>query len=71
MKFEIRQYGRTELALCYSPNIGKEAAWRKLRDWMERFTGLTDSLRNLGYDGSQRSFTPRQVRIIVEALGEP
>lgn len=71
MEFRIREYGRTELALCYCPDITGDAAWRKLRKWIERFPGLMDSLRNLGYDGSQRSFTPKQVYIIVEALGEP
>lgn len=32
---------------------------------------LSERLGALGYDGHTRSFTPAQVRLIVEALGEP
>jgi hypothetical protein len=71
MNFKVREYGRTELALCYCPDITGEAAWRKLKKWIDRFPGLPESLLEHGYDGSQRSFTPKQVDIIVKALGEP
>lgn len=69
--FTIRSYGRTELALLYSPQISPDAAWRKLHRWIDRYPGLTDRLRALGYDGHTRSFTSQQVRAIVDALGEP
>lgn len=71
MNFKIREYGRTELAMLYSPGIAPESAWKKLRKWIDHFPGLTESLESHGYDHSQRSFTPSQVRLIVEALGEP
>ena len=69
MKFEIRQYGRTELALLYSPNISKEAAWRKLKGWIVKYPGLNEELMALGYDGNQRCFNPKQVEVIVRDLG--
>lgn len=69
--FTIRSYGRTELALLYSPHISPDTAWRKLRRWIARYPGLTEQLCSLGYDGSTRSFTSHQVRAIVDALGEP
>ena len=70
-EFEIRQYGRTELAQLYSPDITPEAAWKKLKLWIEHFPGLTELLTSAGYQGRQRIFTPAQVTMIVEAIGEP
>ena len=70
--FHIRQYGRTELALLYSPTLSPSAAWRKLKLWIDINQRLTERLHNLGYQHSLfRSFTPLQVSAIVEELGEP
>jgi hypothetical protein len=67
----IKQYGRTELAQQYCPNITPDAAWRKLSQWIHHFPGLDERLAANGYTSRCRSFTPAQVRLIVEALGEP
>ena len=32
--FQIRSYGKSELALCYSPDITESAARRKLMRWL-------------------------------------
>ena len=69
--FQIKEYGRTELALIYSPDITPGAAWRKLRRWIDASPGLTDRLAQSGYNPSRRSFTPVQVQLIVEAVGLP
>lgn len=69
--FIIRQYGRTELAQMYSPDIAPESAWRKLRRWIEHYPGLTEQLHSLGYVSGARCFTPLQVQAIINALGEP
>ena len=69
--FTVKEYGRTELAVYYCPCISPESAWRKLRRWMKLCPGLPEKLAASGYDGRQRSFTPAQVSIIIEALGEP
>jgi len=70
--FRLREYGRTELAQLYAPDITPEAAWRKLRSWMDIHPTLGSTLATMGYDPRrQRSFTPAQVRVITEALGEP
>ena len=69
--FCIRKYGRTELAQLYCPDITPAAAWRNLRQWIRCFPGLEESLAEHGYTRRCRSFTPAQVRLIVEALGEP
>ena len=70
--FEIRQYGRTELAQMYSPDITPAAAWKKLKGWIAYHPTLGEELMRLGYrPGRQRLFTPAQVRAIVGAMGEP
>ena len=70
-EFEIRQYGRTELAQLYSPEITPESAWKKLKQWIDHYPGLDERLRTLRYHPRQRIFTPAQVAVIVEAIGEP
>lgn len=67
----IREYGRQELAQLYRPDIQPESAWRKLKQWIEQYPGLTDSLSALGYNGHAHSFTPAQVKAIIDAIGEP
>lgn len=70
--FEIRPYGRTELAIMYSPDITPEAAWRKLCGWIDHHPRLPLRLRQMGYDPRrQRIFTPAQVAAIAEEIGEP
>lgn len=72
IEFEIRQYGRTELAQVYSPDITPAAAWKKLKVWIDYHPTLGGSLEELGYQSNrQRIFTPAQVEVIVRALGEP
>ena len=42
--FVIRTYGRTELAQIYCPNLCPEAAFRKLKHWIDLCPGLRDGL---------------------------
>ena len=42
--FVIRTYGRTELALLYSPHLCPDAAFRKLRQWIDLYPGLRENL---------------------------
>lgn len=69
--FEVRAYGRTELAQLYHPNLKSESAWRALRHELELCKDLACALRKEGYIPSQRRFTPRQVRTITQHLGTP
>lgn len=68
--FKLRAYGRTELALAYCPELTPGSAYRKLRQWITRSPGLTERLLRIS-DGRARTWTPAEVREIVEALGEP
>ena len=69
--FSLRAYGRTELAQAYCPQLSPGAAWQKLSTWINLYPGLSERLKAIGYSPRQRVFTPRQVAMIVEALGEP
>jgi hypothetical protein len=70
-QFRIKEYGRMELAQIYCHTIMPESAWKKFRRWMQLYPGLMESLTAIGYNEHSRSFTPAQVRLIVDALGEP
>lgn len=56
--FVIRTYGRTELAQIYCPNLCPEAAFRKLKHWIDLCPDLRDGLSALGGSSRSRSYTP-------------
>lgn len=69
--FPIRAYGRTELAQCYFPDIGAEAAYRKLQRWIDHYPHLRERLNATSTYPRCRMYMPVQVRMIIEAIGEP
>lgn len=69
--FRIRTYGRTELAQMYCPEMHPRAAFRKLMHWIDIYPHLNEQLLAHGYIPHSRTYTPAQVKLIVEALGEP
>lgn len=71
MEYKVRTYGRIELAQAYNPNLHPQVAWRKLKEWIVVNKELTLALQKSGYDAKHRSFTPKQVQLIFEYLGEP
>ena len=70
-EFIIKAYGRMELAMMYAPEIAPSSAYRKLCRWIDRCPGLKQKLKRIGYSPLTRQFTPLQVKMIVEHLGEP
>ena len=64
--FIIKSYGKSELAMKYFPELTKESAMRKFRNWLR----INPRLRKL-VSREIRSYTPKQVRKIVEEIGEP
>ena len=54
--FVIRTYGRTELAQIYCPNLCPEAAFRKLKHWIDLCPDLRDGLSALGGSSRSRSY---------------
>ena len=69
--FRIRTYGKGELAQLYCPDITTSAARKKLMVWIHHYPNLMDGLYRIGFSDASRSFTPAQVRLIVDALGDP
>ena len=65
-QFEIKAYGKGELAMMYFPNDSPETAMRKLRNWLS----INPRLRKMKPKRA-KIFTPKQVKIIVKELGEP
>ena len=70
-QFKIRSYGYGELALLYFPKSTKKSASTQLGRWIRQNNNLKKQLEELGYKLRRKIFTPSQVRIIVELLGEP
>ncbi len=69
--FHIRMYGKSELAQLYCPHISPSAARRKLMQWIAMQPRLVESLQHIGLTDASRCFTPAQVKLIIEAIGEP
>ena len=70
--FRIRSYSKAELAMCYFPTTpNPHTAVNHLMSWIKRCTPLYGSLVRHGYTNTSKWFSPRQVRLIVEYLGEP
>ena len=69
--FIIRPYTKKELALLYFPNSKPRTAVNHLMSWIRRCTQLWQHLLATGYSVTSKAFTPREVRAIVEELGEP
>jgi len=64
--FVIRAYGKSELALLYRPEASKDAALKTLKYWIQ----LNPRLRKLVKSPGD-FYTPKEVKAIVEELGEP
>lgn len=69
--FEIRAYGRTELARRYCPHLRPQSAWQRLKGWIMNNPRLRDALTDYGVMPSVRTFTRHQVELIVSELGQP
>lgn len=69
--FTIRTYGFGELAQLYFPNISKNSASWQLNRWIRENSDLTLALEKAGKRKGQRLLSPAQVKLIVQAFGEP
>lgn len=65
-------YYHTDIALLYFPDaLDKKSAGRKLSNWIKKDYMLKEKLALVGYVAKQRIFTPKQVQILYDFLGEP
>ena len=70
--FKIQQYGKSELALLYFPNaVTASGALSNLNYWIRCNKTLTKALKKCGMPTHSKSFTPKEVSLIIEHLGEP
>jgi hypothetical protein len=70
-EFKIRAYTKVELACLYNPYMTIPGALRTLARWIAGNSQLTAELSALEYNHRNRIYTPRQVKAIVDYLGEP
>jgi hypothetical protein len=67
----LRAYSKQELAQCYFPNCPVEVAQQHLRRWIRNCKALVRELESTGMQKKCRMYTPKQVKVIMEYLGEP
>ena len=60
-----------ELGQMYFPNSTVKSASTQVVRWIRRNRPLWDALHAAGYHKGQRVFTPLQLEIIIDHLGEP
>lgn len=59
------------LAMMYAPNVCRKSALRLLNAYIHRAKGLLEALEETGYSHHARHFTPRQLELVLQYLGEP
>lgn len=65
-RFEIRCYDKSELAMLYFPYSSKASAMKRFRNWLK----VSPLLRGMVVR-NKRAYTTKEVKMIVEVLGEP
>lgn len=71
-EFKVKAYGKSELALQYFPSaVSAHTAVNHLMSWIHRNAVLKEGLAKMGYRKTAKYFTPKEVALIVEYLGEP
>ena len=65
-RFTIRAYGKSELAMLYFPYMSGDVALKKFKVWLKVNPRLRPLMKVKG-----QTYTPKQVRKIVEEVGEP
>ena len=71
-EFEIRTYGKSELALKYFPNAETtNGALSNLNHWISGNKKLVKDLKACGMPVKSKFFTPKEVALIVKHLGDP
>jgi len=70
--FKIQQYGKSELALLYFPGAStSRGALSNLTYWIRCNRELSVALKECGMPVHSKFFTPKEVSLIIEHLGEP
>ncbi|GEM_PF-2900565 len=64
-------YTKSELAKLYFPYLAESSALKQFNIWVWRDKELAGLLRSRGLTPLTRRYTPRQIEIIFDYLGEP
>ena len=70
-EFEIRSYGGQGLAIFYGLDLMPASAGKRLSKWVGADPVLETELQGYGWRKGKKTLTPRQVKTIVQFLGEP
>ena len=70
-EFVIRSYSYCELAMLYFPNSTKKSASAQLGRWIQGNEKLKNQLTEMGLKPRKKILNPSQVKLIVQAFGEP
>ena len=70
-EFRIRTYKKRDLACLYLPETTPRCAIRTFVRWIRKNEALHEALKALGCHARTRTFTPREVRLIVQTFDEP
>lgn len=62
---------KRELAALYAPGVCPKSAMRLLNAYIHRAHGLLEALEKTGYSHHARHFTPLQLALVLQHLGEP
>ena len=69
--FNLRPYGKAELALLYQPFSTPESAVKTLNRWINGCPLLLEELKSIHYKTRRHTFLKHEVEAIVKHLGEP
>lgn len=70
-EFKIKTYTKKQLALSYFPDSQPRTAVNRLMAWVKKCTPLWQQLQLSGYRKTSKTLSPREVKLIVEYLGDP
>ena len=68
---KTRIYGHSELAALYFRYVQPKSASTQLTRWIQRDCELYEELLLAGYHKGQRLYTPLQLAILLDHLGDP
>lgn len=66
-----RAWGVSEFAQLYFPGHTPVAAYKTMWKWIRNSRGLKAKLEAAGWVKFQKLYTPKQVAVLIEHLGEP
>lgn len=69
--FIVKTYKKSDLAHLYNPDTSIVTALQLLKKWIRANGALSRELEMTGLKSTAKLYTPKQVGLIVEYLGEP